>query len=311
VLNNRLSSAPRQDWRPAPILVLGAQGQVGTAVAARAADEGFACEALGRADCDITDRRAVMRAVEQRCFVINCAAYTAVDRAETDVEAAKAVNSMGAENVAVACADATIPLIHLSTDYVFDGKSPRPAREEDRPRPLNVYGRTKLEGEIAIRKHLVRHIILRTSWVFSTHGHNFVTTILRLARSHPELQVVDDQIGGPTAATDIASAIAVIIKATADRSFLEWGTYHYCGIPSVTWFEFARTIVEGWDVQVSPVATKDYSRQALRPSNSVLDCSRILRIFGIRQPDWRIAPRQVQDADRASPAGCKSESARS
>jgi dTDP-4-dehydrorhamnose reductase len=245
--------------------------------------------AFGHAQCDITDRLAVKSAVEGSRFVVNCAAYTSVDQAETDVEAAYRVNASGAENVATACAEAGIALLHLSTDYVFDGESPRPAREEDAPRPLNVYGASKLAGEAAIRNRVPSHIILRTSWVFSADGQNFVRTILRLARTQSTLRVVADQVGGPTAADDIAKAILEIAHAAGRPGFADWGTYHFSGTPPVSWHEFAGAILRNHGVAVRPIATKDYPSPARRPANSVLDCSRIYRVFGVEQPDWRPA----------------------
>jgi dTDP-4-dehydrorhamnose reductase len=152
-----------------------------------------------------------------------------------------------------------------------------------------VYGRSKLGGEEKVRERLASHIILRTSWIFSAYGQNFVKTILRLARSQSELRVVSDQIGGPTAADDIAKAILEIVSACEQPGFADWGTYHFSGAPAVSWCEFARTIVAGRGTAVVPIATKDFPRPARRPLNSVLDCSRILDVFGIRQPDWRAA----------------------
>jgi dTDP-4-dehydrorhamnose reductase len=274
------------------LLILGAQGQVGRALLAQASRAGVRHEALGHAECDITDPIAVGRAVSGRNFVVNCAAYTAVDRAETEAEAARAVNALGAGTIAAACAAAGIPLVHLSTDYVFDGESPWPEREDDPPRPLSVYGQSKLAGEIAVRERLDRHIILRTSWVFSAHGQNFVKTILRLASTQAELRIVDDQVGGPTAADDIARAILRIVDTSARPGFADWGTYHFSGAPAVSWCAFARAIAQP-SVPVLPIATTDYPRPARRPLNSVLDCSRISDVFGIEQPDWRVALRQV------------------
>ena len=271
------------------LLILGAQGQVGCALVTRARQAGIPCDALGRAQCDITDRKAVERVIEAGRIVVNCAAYTAVDQAESEVEAAHRVNMAGAENVAAACAAAGVPLIHLSTDYIFDGESREPIREDDPPRPLNVYGQSKLGGEIAVRRRLKFHIILRTSWIFSAHGPNFVKTILRLARTQSQLRVVDDQIGGPTAADDVAKAILCIAAISAKSGFANWGTYHFSGAPPTSWCEFARAIVAHRGVVVLPLATKDYPRPARRPLNAVLDCSRILKVFGITQPDWRTA----------------------
>jgi dTDP-4-dehydrorhamnose reductase len=275
------------------LVILGAHGQVGRALVAEARQRSVSNRAFGHAECDISDRSAVDQAIKAARFVLNCAAYTAVDRAETEVEAANRVNRIGAGNVADACAQAAIPLFHLSTDYVFDGHDPRPAREDDEPRPLSVYGQSKLGGELAIRERLKSHIILRTSWIFSAHGQNFVKTILRLANTKPELRVVADQIGGPTAADDVATAILEIIAISTAPDFGQWGTYHFSGAPVVSWFEFANAIVAHRGVVVLPIATQDYPLPARRPSNSVLDCSRIYSVFGIAQPDWRVALRNV------------------
>jgi dTDP-4-dehydrorhamnose reductase len=271
------------------LVILGAQGQVGGALAARVRQAGMACDAFGRAECDITDPMALKRIIGAGHFVINCAAYTAVDQAETEVEAAYRVNATGAENVAAACARAGIPLVHLSTDYIFDGESREPVREDDPPRPLNVYGHSKLAGETAVRQCLQTHLILRSSWIFSAYGQNFVKTVLRLANTQSQLRVVEDQIGGPTAAADVAKAILDIMAVSTQSGFTDWGTYHFSGVPPVSWCDFARAIVVDRGAVVLPVASNDDPRPARRPSNSVLDCSRIKRVFGIEQPDWRAA----------------------
>jgi dTDP-4-dehydrorhamnose reductase len=275
------------------LVILGAHGQVGRALVAQARQRPISNRAVGHAECDIGDASAVDQAIKGARFVVNCAAYTAVDRAETEVEVANHVNRNGAGNVAEACAQAAVPLLHLSTDYVFDGHNPRPAREDDQPRPLSVYGQSKLGGELAVRERLKSHIILRTSWIFSAHGQNFVKTILRLAKVQPKLRVVADQIGGPTAADDIAKAILDIIALSTAPDFGQWGTYHFSGAPVVSWFEFAKTIVAHRDTVMLPIATQDYPLPARRPLNSVLDCSRIYSVFGIVQPDWRVALRNV------------------
>jgi dTDP-4-dehydrorhamnose reductase len=279
------------------ILILGAHGQVGRALASLAADRGLSRRALGRADCDVTNRKLVDRAVERASFVVNCAAYTAVDAAETEVAATYGVNAIACEHIASACARAGAALLHLSTDYVFDGASPHPWREEDPTRPLNIYGRSKLAGEIAVRARLSSHIILRTSWIFSAHGRNFVKTLRRLANEHSQLSVVDDQIGGPTEATDVAAAILDIIAQVAKPPSAAWGTYHFNGYPAVSRYEFARAILgDRPDVTVSPIGTSEINTAARRPSNSDLDCGRLARVFGIAQPDWRPALRRVLDA---------------
>jgi len=274
------------------LLILGANGQVGAALVARARQAGIAHAGLTRIQCDITDARALKQAIAPGDVVVNCAAYTAVDSAERDAEAAQRVNALGARNVASTCTAAGAPLVHISTDYVFDGESPRAAREDDPTRPLSVYGRSKHDGEIAVRECLDRHVILRTSWIFSAHGQNFVKTMLRLASQRAELRVVDDQVGGPTAADDIAQAILRLVDAAARPAFAGWGTYHFSGTPAVSWCAFARAIVPP-GVAVQPIATADYPHPARRPLNSVLDCSRIGAVFDIAQPDWRVALRDV------------------
>jgi dTDP-4-dehydrorhamnose reductase len=278
------------------LAILGAGGQVGGALAALAQRKAMAHRALAHADCDISDALAVERAITHSRLVVNCAAYTAVDKAESDSEAAWRVNTLGAQNVAAACAQARIPLIHLSTDYVFDGVGTRPATEQDEPAPLNAYGRSKLAGEEKVRSSLAFHIILRTSWIFSARGQNFVKTILRRARSQAELRVVCDQVGGPTAADDLAAAILKIADACAQPGFRDWGTYHLCGAPPVSWYDFARAIVGDCGVAVRPITSGDFPAVARRPANSVLDCGRALRTFGLQQPDWRPALAQVRAA---------------
>jgi dTDP-4-dehydrorhamnose reductase len=269
--------------------ILGGRGQVGAALAARARRDGVPVKAAGRAECDITDRAAVAAAVAGSGCVVNCAAYTAVDRAEADAQAAHRVNALGARNVAVACAAAGIPLVHLSTDYVFEGAGERPLREDDPRHPVNVYGATKLAGEDAVRECARLHIILRTSWIFSARGQNFLKSVLRIAQSEPRLPIVYDQVGGPTPADDIARAILVIVSAAGGPGFADWGTYHFCGAPPVSWCGFADQILLGTGAEIVPVSSRELRRPARRPRNSVLDCSRILSVFGIEQPDWRLA----------------------
>jgi dTDP-4-dehydrorhamnose reductase len=277
------------------LAILGAQGQVGRVLTVLACHEQIPTTALGRNGCDITDALAVKRALIGSRIAVNCAAYSAVDQAESDADAAYRVNSRGAANVAAACAELGIPLVHLSTDYVFDGVNDRSATENDPPRPLNVYGHSKLRGEGEIRKILATHIILRTSWIFSAHGTNFVLTMLRLARAQSELRVVNDQIGGPTAADDIARAVLRILDACCAPGFDAWGTYHFSGAPAVSWYDFARAILADCGTRVVPIATKDFPRPARRPPNSVLDCSLIRRVFGIAQPDWHAGLARVRE----------------
>jgi dTDP-4-dehydrorhamnose reductase len=279
-----------------PLSILGANGQVGRELTALARQRRIPHRALGKTECDITDPAAVKGALAGSRMVVNCAAYTAVDQAESDADNAYRINAVGAENVALACAEAAIPLLHISTDYVFDGASAQPAKEDDPARPLSVYGCSKFAGEEKVRKHLACHIILRTSWVFSAHGHNFVKTMLRLARTQPQLRVVDDQVGGPTAAADIAEAVLRVTSACQEPRFCSWGTYHFSGAPPTSWYDFARAIVADRGMPVVPLASKDFPTAARRPANSVLDCSRIRQIFGIEQPDWRVSLATVCEA---------------
>src|SRR5258708_31333128 len=212
------------------LLVLGAGGQVGHELCRLAWPADYRVAAFARAEIDITRQEAVAAGVnrERPDIVINAAAYTAVDRAESEPGAAWAGNCAGPGYLAAACHTAGIPLIHISTDYVFDGSKKGPYREDDPVKPLGVYGHSKEAGDRAVREALAEHVILRTAWVYSAHGHNFVKTMLRVAAERPVLRVVSDQIGSPTSAADIAGAIAAIVRrlAAGDRP---WGTYHFSG----------------------------------------------------------------------------------
>ena len=281
----------------AGILLTGAEGQLGRALRDAAGAAGLDLTALDRGGLDITHPGGVRKAlVEYRPgLVINAAAYTAVDLAEDEPERAFAVNRDGAEHLAGACAAAGIPLIHVSTDYVFDGRARRPYRETDPVAPLNVYGRSKAEGEARIRALLSEHVILRTSWLYAVHGRNFLTTMVRLGRERESLSVVDDQVGCPTLADDLARAILRIAAALPGHP-APWGTYHLAGGGETTWYGFAQAIFElappklGLTVrEVLPIRTADYPTPARRPAYSVLDCSRAAESFGIHPPPWRVA----------------------
>jgi len=284
------------------LLVPGAKGQVGAALLDCAGAEEVEVVGLDRSGLDITDEDAVFRALEEHepDLVINAAAYTTVDRAEDEPELAFQTNRDGARYVASACATASIPLIHLSTDFVFDGRKSEPYVEDDTPNPLSVYGRSKWEGEEAVREVLDKHVILRTSWVFSPHGSNFVRTMLGLARVQRELQVVGDQHGCPTPADAIALAVLVIYRRILEVAD-SWGTYHFAGQPPTTWFSFAEAIVEQVRLRslsrvdnIVSITTGQYPTKALRPMNSVLATDKIEAKFGVRAPDWREAlPRTV------------------
>ena len=255
------------------LLVLGAGGQVGHELRRLAWPADYHVAAFDRAGVDITQGEAVAAAFERERpdIVINAAAYTAVDRAETEPDVAWAGNCTGPGHLAAACHAAGIPLIHISTDYVFDGSKQGPYREDDPVNPLGVYGRSKEAGDRAVREALPEHVILRTAWVYSAHGHNFVKTMLRVAAERPVLRVVADQIGSPTSAADIAGAIAAIVRrvAAGDR---HWGTYHFAGGGAVTWHGFAEAIFElaapwrGAPPKVEAITTADYPTPARRPA---------------------------------------------
>lgn len=272
------------------LVIFGAGGQVGRDLADRAAARGLAVRAFARSEVDVTDAAAVADALRGADFVANCAAYTAVDKAESERDQAFAVNATGPGIIAQACADAGAALLHISTDYVFRGNGDRPWREDDPTAPLSVYGESKAAGEAAVRAVLPRHVILRTAWVFAAHGNNFVRTMLRLGAERPELRIVADQKGGPTAAADIAEAILAIRERALAAGFAGWGTYHFAGAPVTTWHGFAAAIFDAADgpsPALRPIATAEYPTPASRPANSVLDCSKISQVFGIAQPDWR------------------------
>ena len=279
------------------IIVTGARGQVGWELNRRATLLGHDVLAWDVAELDITDATAVDRALDASGadVAINAAAYTAVDKAEQEPELAFAVNRDGPAHLAAACARSHIPLLHISTDYVFDGRKTGPYAEDDPVAPLGVYGQSKQEGDEAVRRLLSRYLILRVSWVFGAHGHNFVKTILRLAREREELRVVADQWGCPTYAGDIADVLLELAGRLAEIDARDaWDTYHYCGEPATTWHGFASGIVEQARTceplkvrAVTAIATADYPTPAARPANSVLDSSRLTKRFGIHPCPWR------------------------
>jgi dTDP-4-dehydrorhamnose reductase len=282
------------------LLVFGHSGQVASALRETALPAGWSVQTVGRAEADITDADAVERMVASSgaALVINAAAYTAVDRAESEPELAFAVNRDGAAHVANACARAGLPLIHISTDCVFDGKTPGHAyRESDPVNPLSAYGVSKTAGENAVRAATARHAIVRTSWVYGPHGHNFVPMMLRLCEERPELGIVDDQYGSPTAASDIADALVAmahrILATPAGEGEELFGTFHFCGTGWTTWYGFAHEIfalarVHGHGMPgLRPVAAVDYPTPAVRPNNSVLNCQRLAEVYGITAPSWR------------------------
>ena len=241
---------------------------------------------LSREEADLSNPDACAEAIlaTKPSAVINAAAYTAVDHAEDEESLAYTINAAAPAAMANACATLGIPFVHISTDYVFDG-SGEMSRAPDAPTaPINAYGRTKLAGEEAIRASGALHAILRTSWVFSGHGNNFVKTMLRLSETRDTLSIVADQIGGPTPASSIAIACATIAQ-NLNKS----GTHHISGAPSVSWADFAREIFAQADrtITVTDIPTKDYPTPAARPLNSRLDCASLLSDFGVKQPQWK------------------------
>jgi dTDP-4-dehydrorhamnose reductase len=283
------------------LLVTGAGGQVGRELMQAAPGMGFAVEGHVHATLDIADTDAVTEAVAgaRPAVVVNAAAYTAVDKAESETARADAVNRDGAANLAAACAAIGAPLIHISTDYVYDGEKPTPYVEDDPVRPLGAYGRSKEAGERAVRAALDRHLILRTSWVYAAHGQNFVRTMLRLGAERDQLRVVDDQHGAPTAAADIAAAILSIAGRMREGKPVAWGTYHYTAAGETTWCGFARAIFDlsaaatGRRPSVEPIPTSAYPTPARRPKNSRLDCTRIASALTPPRRPWRAGLAEV------------------
>ena len=280
------------------ILLLGGNGQVGRELRRSLASLGElvvatrdGVDADAAANFDDPIALAAMVRESGADVVVNAAAYTAVDKAETDADAAFRINSEAPAAIAAACAETHALLIHYSTDYVFAGSAPRPYREDDATAPLGVYGASKLAGEQAIRASGARHAILRTAWVYASHGRNFLLTMLRLAGERDELRVVADQLGTPTPAAWIADATAELLR----HGVTEAGTWHLVASGQTTWHGFARAIMEDAHAMgmlarmptVTPIATADFPTPAMRPANSVLDTTRLRSDFGIIPPDWR------------------------
>lgn len=275
------------------IVVFGGNGQLGRELSRAAAARGVSLRALSHAEADITDSAAVAAALS-RCkpsIVVNAAAYTKVDLAETHVEDARRGNETSPTMVARACATAGIPMVHVSTDYVFDGAKEGAYLESDPVCPVNVYGRTKAAGEDAVRGALKHRVILRTAWVYSEFGQNFLKTILRLAETRDELRVVADQHGSPTSAAEIAEAILHIAPLLVRDPGLS-GTYHFTAHGETTWYGFASRVVAtaasvtGRRPLVVPISTADYPTPAKRPANSLLDCRLFAQTFGFLPRHW-------------------------
>ena len=277
------------------ILLTGANGQVGWELSNRGGQRGFEVLALDRADLDITDPVSVGREVNRSgvSLVVNAVGYTAVDQAESEPELAFATNRDGPAYLASACGKAGIPLVHISTDYVFDGQKQGAYLETDPVSPLSIYGKSKAAGEVEVREHLKEHLILRTGWLYGVHGHNFVKTMLRLGREREEVQVVTDQYGCPTYAADLAETILRIAAKLLDGRQVHWGTYHYCGKGVTSWhgfaeaiFNLARKYVPLKVKQTEAITTAEYPTAAKRPANSVLDCSLYRSHFSLTPKTW-------------------------
>ncbi|GGF62057.1 NAD(P)-dependent oxidoreductase [Azorhizobium oxalatiphilum] len=285
------------------VLLFGSDGQLGRELTALAAHRGVALTGLNRAAVDITDPVAVARAVDaaQPDIVVNTAAYTAVDKAESEPDLAARVNARAPGLIAERCARNGTPLIHISTDYVFDGTKVGAYVETDPIAPLGVYGHTKAAGEAAVRAAGEKHLILRTAWVYGVYGNNFLKTMLRLAKERDRLTIVADQRGCPTCTRDIAEGIlAAAAKSVEGKG--RWGTYHLGGTGVTTWHGFAQEIIShagqttGRTPEVAPITTADYPTPAKRPANSELNSRLFERTFGFRAAAWQQRVTEVVDA---------------
>lgn len=278
------------------LLVFGAGGMTGWELAHRAPAHGFDCTALTRADADVSDFPALAGLVAHARpdVVINAAAYTAVDKAEDDRDAAMRINAGGAGNVAKAAAEQGAAVVHISTDYVFDGRAKAPYPPDHHPNPLGAYGESKLAGEEAVRSGARRHVIVRTSWVFSHRGRNFVRTMLDRGRSGQSVRVVNDQFGRPTSAADLADALLAASARLVDDELVR-GTYHFANAGVTTWYDFARAIFELGEIPatVEPITTAHFPTAATRPAWSVLDTTSMEQAFGVTPRAWRDALRET------------------
>lgn len=285
------------------VLVTGAGGQLGTELRRAAWPEGWAVTAIDQPELDLTDLAAIAAKVAERPWaaVINGAAYTAVDKAEGDLVAAWAVNAMAPAAFAAACAATDIPLIQVSTDYVFSGNKQGAWEVDDPVGPVNVYGASKLGGELAVRTSGARHAIVRTAWVVSAHGSNFVKTMLRVAAERDTLKVVDDQHGSPTSAADLAQALMTIALRLADDPAAPTGTFHFSNAGAVSWAGFATEIFRqsrargGPGATVEPIPGSAYPTPARRPANSLLGHAAIRRAYDIEPRDWQPALADILD----------------
>jgi len=282
------------------IIITGAKGQVGTDLVLEAKKRGHEIYGFTSSELDITSKQLVDASVAKinPDVVINAAAYTAVDKAETEKNKAYAVNETGVKNLAEICKTLDIPLLHISTDYVFDGNKKESYTETDTPYPTSVYGASKLAGEIALQNTWQKHIILRVSWVFGEYGNNFVKTMLRLAKDRDELSVVNDQFGAPTSAKAIAESLLDIASNTNfGKQDFPWGLYHFQSEPGVTWSEFAKEIfsqakengILDKKMIVNPIGSDQFPTPVTRPLNSKLDGCKIKKNLNVQLSEWRVA----------------------
>ncbi len=278
------------------ILITGSNGQLGRELVLEGQKIDFEIIATGHAELDITKPAQIEKqlAQYQPALVVNTAAYTAVDAAESDPDIAFRVNRDGPANLAAACVEMGIPLIQISTDYVFNGRKKKPYAESDPVSPLGVYARSKAAGEDQVRSLLPAHIILRTSWLYGVFGRNFVKTMMALGKEKKVIKVVDDQFGSPTSAKDLAEAVLTLARHIKNGSDISWGTYHYCGQGITTWEQFAEEIFDIMRksgckqvAKVAPITTAEFPTVAKRPFFSVLDCSLVTRQFGIHLKPWQ------------------------
>ena len=286
-------------------MITGAYGQVGFCLTKQAQENGWDVLAIDRDKLDITDPQAVNVLVNefQPDVIINAAAHTAVDKAETEIDASYAINRDGPKYLAEAAASVGAAILHISTDYVFAGDKNGIYSEADPVAPQGVYGASKLAGEEAVIAANPKHAILRTAWVFGEHGNNFVKTMLRLGSQRDQLGIVADQFGGPTYASDIAAALLVMAeKAVAAPATVSWGIYHFSGEPHVNWHQFAHAIFDKAVAQqllikapqLNALTTADYPTPANRPANSRLDCRKIFNEFGIQPSNWQSALENIR-----------------
>ena len=287
----------------AKFLITGSKGQVGYCLVRQLTGKADIL-AVDREELDITNKDQVFEVVQsfQPDIIINAAAHTAVDKAETEIELSEAINVYGPQYLAEASNKIGATILHISTDYVFNGEGVCAYKETDETDPQGIYGKTKLAGEITVRKTNPRSVILRTAWVFGEHGHNFVKTMLRLGKERDSLGIVGDQFGGPTYAGDIASALIKIANEILKGKNDVFGIYHFTGQPYVSWFEFAEAIFTQAESKkllekrphLNSIATTDYPTPAKRPANSRLDLSKIKQTFGIEPSNWQKALENIK-----------------